>query len=637
MNTLTPDGHLIDAAQTAHDPARPPFTSIAPVASMAAPPVPSMPDVGALLETTRKLELEGRSAAALDLFRQWLSQNPNGPTSFLAWYEFGRVLQNTRAFVQAENAFRSVLEQKASLYPAAIALGAALEAQGRIDEAIAVWQSTLQPDPVRVELMNNIGRVLDANFRFEPAEEVLLQSLATNKAQADVIATIIQLRQRMCRWPVIDAEIGVPVETQETCIGPLTSLALIDDPVKNLASARQFLTMKSFDQAYPAMVQRGQFYPGHERLRVGFLSADFRLHATSIFFAPIIEGLDRSRFEVYGFDLTTIPDPLVTMRERLIRGFDHHVPLQTLRNEEAAAEIRAAEIDILVDMSGLTSGAHPEIVARRPAPVQIAYLGFLGSCGIPTVDYLMTARGLFPDECPQGFSEKPLYLPGVYFTVDPTQPALAQSSRSVCGLPEDATVYCALMNSYKINPATFSRWMKILEAGPGSVLWLVEENPTARRNLIAHARDMGADPERLIFSQRIHPAEYRARLRQADLFLDTSPYGNGATAHDAVLADLPILTRPGNTMMSRLSAHMMRGLGLHEFVVADWDAYEQMAIELGRDRQRLARYREAMRLARATSPLFDTPRFVREFGETLLAAVDEVSIVQRPVRPGVPA
>ncbi len=577
--------------------------------------------VSALLAQARQLELDARPGEAIAFYREWLLRNPNGPGAFLIWYEFGRLLQITRAFVQAENAFRAALEQRPDLIQAMIALGVALESQGRIDDAITTWRAALQPDALRVDLFNNIGRLLDANFRFEPAEEALLQSLRTRGEQPEVIATLLQLRQRMCRWPVLSADLGVPLTQQEACIGPLTALAMIDDPARTLAAARQFLRLKSFDQAYPALREQYAFYAERPRLRIGFLSADFRLHATSIFFAPLIEGLDKSQFETYAFDLTTVNDPFGTMRERLLRAVDHVVPLQTLTDDAAARAIQATEIDVLIDMSGLTSGARPAIVAQRPAPLQIAWLGFLGSCGIPTVDYIMTAPGLFPEEHHEGYSERPLYLPSVYLTVDANAPAIAAAKRSDYHLPEQAMVYCALMNSYKINPGIFNRWMDILKGVPGSVLWLVEENPTARRNLESHAASAGIDPSRLVFTQRIHPSLYRACLRLADLFLDTSPYGNGATAHDAVHADLPILTRPGNTMMSRLSAHFMHWVGLDDFVVDSWDRYTAYAIELGHDRSRIDHYRTVMRDARAGNPLFDSTRFARDFGDTVLAAV----------------
>jgi predicted O-linked N-acetylglucosamine transferase (SPINDLY family) len=240
------------------------------------------------------------------------------------------------------------------------------------------------------------------------------------------------------------------------------------------------------------------------------------------------------------------------------------------------------------------------------------------------VDFIMTTRDLFPSEGANGYSEAPLYLPGAYLTVDPLAPHNAPCSRTQAGLPEAAFVYCALLNPFKLRPALFERWVHILGQVPGSVLWLVEENTTARKNLIEFAQARGLDASRLVFTPRITPADYRARLQLADLFLDTSPYGNGATAHDAVLANLPMLTRPGSTMMSRLTAHVMAHMRMQPLVVKDWHSYETTAIQLGNHPQLLAEAKQRMREARPSSALFDHLRFAREFGDTLRSGMEQL-------------
>lgn len=577
--------------------------------------------VVALLNTLRELENAGRVDEALSISRQWLSAHPNTRLSVAIWYEFGRLMQKQGSHVQAENAFRAALEKKFDFHEARIALGLALEAQGKTDEAVNTWVSAIPPVAAQIELLNNAGRLLDQAHRPEEAERVLQQSLTLDSTQEPVLTTLLQLRQKLCHWPVLTPALGVDVARQQACIGPLMSLALFDDPVTNLASARRFLASRALDTAGATLTQRGAVYAHHARLRVGFLSADFRLHATSIFFAPLIEQLDRTHFEIYLLDLTTAADPFGSMRAHLLQSADHHVPLQSLSDDAAAAQIAALEIDVLIDMAGLTAGARPAIVAARPAPVQLAYLGFLASCGIPAVDYVVTTRDLFTQACCEGFTEAPLYLPDRYLTLPAATPLARTLTRADCGLPDDAMVYCALLNSYKITPEMFACWMRILRAVPDSVLWLVEENKTLRANLEAEARQHGISAERLHFSPRVMPDEYRARLSLADLFLDSSPYGNGATTHDVILARLPILTKPGNTMMSRLAAHVMSALGLNELIVPDLAHYEALAIDCGRDRDRLARYRETLTAAMATSTLFDREKFVRDFGALIRDAV----------------
>ena len=582
-------------------------------------------DIAALLNLGRRHENENDHAQAVALYRKWLRVFPNAELAHLVWYEFGRLLHRQGENVKAENAFRAALEQKPAYHEATLALGIALETQGRHEDAVAAWQGALPPDALQIQLLNNVARVQDKLHRAEHAEQALITSLRLDPTQDAVLTTLLQQRQKLCRWPVMTPDLGVAVDAQQASIGPLMSLALMDDPVANLRSARHFLAGSTLYAPLPPLVARGAFYPHHARLRVGFLSADFRLHATSVFFAPLIAGLDRHRFEVYALDLTTAADPFVQSREQIIASADHHVPLQQLTDEQAARRIRELEIDILVDLAGLTSGARPSIVGSRPAPLQVSYIGFLASCGIDAVDYIVTTADLFPRGAKAGFSERPLVLPGVYVTLSEDRAPTVALTRADCGLPPEAMVYCALLNSYKITPETYACWMNVLKAVPDSVLWLVEENPTTRGNLERAAATHGVDRQRLHFSPRVHPAQYSAQLALADLFLDTTPYGNGATAREAILAGLPMLTRPGKTMMSRFTAHFIRNLGLKGLIARNLAHYEEIAIRLGQSRALLQKHRATLQAARATSPLFDVPRFVKEFGDALLAVVDRVN------------
>ncbi len=584
---------------------------------------PTSMDINSILEAGRKLESCGAVSQAIELFREWLKVNANIELSFLIWYEFGRLLQKEGNYPKAESSFRAALEQKPQFVEALLALGKSLESQGKLDQAIAIWQSAIPSEALQIDLLNNIARLMDQTHRPEDAELALVRSLKLDNKQDAVVTTLLQQRQKLCRWPVISTEICADIEFQKEHIGPLMSLALTDDPTENLASVNRFLKSKQLDKISPSSIKRGQFYRGHTKIRVGFLSADFRLHATSIFFAPLIEGLDRTQFEIYLLDITTASDSVFEMRKRLISVADQHVPLQDLDDERAIKHIQEMEIDVLVDLAGLTAGARPAIVAARAAPLQMAYIGFLASCGMPSVDYILTTKDLFPKKKQKGFTEEPLYLAGTYLVVDPATELLPGVTRAQFNLPEQGMIYCALLNSYKITPEMFGAWMNILRAVPDSVLWLVDENPTTRRNLESYASAHGIDPGRLHFSQRVHPAQYRSQLALADLFLDTSPYGNGATARDAVIANLPILTKPGRTIMSRLSAHVMKSMGLTELIVDDIASYEARAIELGNNQSMVKKIKTKMLAARASSLLFDKETFTKNFGDAILLAVNQ--------------
>ncbi len=584
---------------------------------------PKSLDINSILEAGRKLEASGLVSQAIEVFREWLKINANVELSFLIWYEFGRLLQKDGNYVKAESSFRAALEQKPQFVEAMLALGKSLESQGKLDQAIETWQSAIPSEELQIDLLNNIARLMDQTHRPEDAELALVRSLKLNNRQDAVVTTLLQQRQKLCRWPVISEEIGADIEFQKEHIGPLMSLALTDDPKENLGSVNRFLKSKQLDKVAQSPIKRAQFYKNHTKIRVGFLSADFRMHATSIFFAPLIEGLDRKIFEVYLLDITTASDTFFEMRKRLISVADQHVPLQNIDDAAAIARIIESEIDVLVDLSGLTAGARPGIVAARVAPLQMSYIGFLASCGMPSVDYIVTTKDLFPKKNQSGFTEEPLYLKATYLVVDPNTELQPGVTRAQFNLPEDGMIYCALLNSYKITPQMFGAWMNILKAVPDSVLWLVDENPTTRKNLESYATSHGIDKARLHFSQRVHPAQYRSQLALADLFLDTSPYGNGATARDAVIANLPILTKPGRTMMSRLSAHVMKSMGLKELIVKDIASYENKAIEIGKNKSIIREIKEKMLASRTTSHLFNAEKFTKDFGDAISFAVQE--------------
>lgn len=574
----------------------------------------------------RSLEAQGLQEQAIAHYRDWLMQHPNVQGAYMCWYEYARLLFIQGHHETAENAFRSALEIQPHFMEASVGLGKALEAQGRLADAIQTWESAIPAKPLQIELLNNIARVSETMHNSERAETALIESLRLDNTQSAVITTLLQQRQKLCRWPVIHESLGIPIDVQREHVGPLMSLALFDDPVANRAAVQRFIQDKPYHgQAdLPPLVKAGQLYAHHSKIRLGFLSADFRLHATSVFFTPLIEHLDRQQFEVVLLDITYGADPFPFARQHLLASADSVVSLQNLDDNQAALTIKAQEIDVLIDMAGLTAGARPGIVAQRPAPVQMSYIGFLGSCGIPNVDYVLTTHDMFPHEHIHAFSEKPLAIEGLYLSFTSDAPVNTGTQRADCGIQNDDFVYCALLNSYKITPAMFAAWMDILRNVPHSVLWLVEENPTMRANLEQQAQAHGISAKRLCFSQRVHPAEYRTRLALADVFLDSSPYGNGATTRDVLSANLPIITKPGNTMMSRLTAHMISAVGLQELVVDDMDSYVRKAIALGHDRAQVAVFKQRIIESRETSPLYNTHLFAQRFGEAICKGVSQM-------------
>ncbi|MFI3194511.1 MAG: tetratricopeptide repeat protein [Methylococcaceae bacterium] len=570
-----------------------------------------------VMTQANELSLTGQLEAAIQCYQSWLA-TPESESEhhYIALFNMGVLLRSAGQNDAAIVAYQGSLKLRPDFYQAAVNLGLALEAQGRPEAAMAIWESALQPIEGQTLLLNHLGRSLENARFYAQAENKLERSLQLNPHQPDAIQHYFHLRQKQCEWPVIKSLPGLSEQELLDSFGPLGLLALSDDPGLQARAVQSWIARK-----LPTDLPRLSPIDGyqHKRLRIGYMSCDFRWHAVSILTAELFELHDREQFEIYGIDFSV--DDGGSMRKRVISAMDHHLPIQTLNDEEAAQLIRAHEIDILIDLTGLTSGARYPILAYKPAPIQISYLGFVGSCGMPQIDYILVDRFVFPEELALFYLEKPLYLPEVYQSNDSQREIGATPSREVCQLPADGFVYCSFNGSYKITPEVFAVWMRILKRVPHSVLWLVADNPWAQQNLSDQAHKHGIDPNRLVFAERVAPAEYLARYRVADLLLDTSPYNAGTTASDALWAGLPVLTCPGRTFASRMAGSLLNAVGLNELIAADWLAYENKAVQLALQPEELANYRQRLASSAKSSPLFDTRRFVRNLEATLKLAM----------------
>ena len=582
-------------------------------------------DINSVMTLTETLSVAGNSALAISLYRAWLAHTTS-PFAPIIWFNLGTELAKTGDYAEVETAYRRSLQMNPNFHLAALALGQEFERQKRIDEAIGIWRETepgidsTTPEGRRlaVNVLNNLGRILHDHRHLLESERALEKSLALDPQQPIVAGTRVSLRQYLCAWPVEDAVVGLPPGTMAEVVTALSSLSATDDPAVQLAAARRFL-QHPFHLVLnaPALSERRNY--GHDKIRIGYMSSDFRWHAVSLLTAELLELHDRSRVDIYGFCWTT-PESSA-MRDRMIAAMDHHVPIGHLDDEAAARCIRSFEIDVLVDLHGLATWARPNILSYRPAPVQVTYLGYPGTTGHPEIDYVLADGYLVPDEVRPWFTETPIRLPSVFQVSDRKRPVGLRPSRESCGLPEDAFVFCSFSNTHKIIPEMFSTWMAILRRTSGSVLWLLADNEWAQENMTRHAERQGIDPSRLIFTGRVTPHEYLARYQVADLFLDTFPFNAGTTANDALWMGLPILTHSGRTFASRMAGSLLHAAGLPELITTDRAGYEDKAVALANDRAKTASLRRFLEDSRATSPLFNIPQIVREIEDAFIERV----------------
>jgi predicted O-linked N-acetylglucosamine transferase (SPINDLY family) len=354
----------------------------------------------------------------------------------------------------------------------------------------------------------------------------------------------------------------------------------------------------------------GQIYP-HDRIRVAYISSDFREHPVAQLAAGLFERHDRSRFEVTAISLRA-EEPESDLRRRLKSAFARFVEVQSKSDSEIAGLIRQLEIDIVIDLNGLTDGRRPNILAQRPAPVQVSYLGYAGTMGTPNIDYILADATVIPADQQLFYTEKVVWLPDSFMVTDAGLPVAERTpARAECGLPERGFVFCCFNGSYKIAPEVFEIWMRLLKATPGSVLWLNENNATAVANLRRHAEARDVAGDRIVIAPKVPFPEHLARHRQADLFLDTLPCNAHATAVDALRAELPVLTCPGAAFAGQVAASLLGAVGLPELITASPDDYEALALTLTRDPARLAGLKARLARQRPSCPLFDTGRFTR--------------------------
>jgi protein O-GlcNAc transferase len=359
--------------------------------------------------------------------------------------------------------------------------------------------------------------------------------------------------------------------------------------------------------------------PQEATLRLGYVSSDFRTHAMAALLAEVWERHDRGRLTTHAYSIG--PGEASALRRRIESAFDRFVDCAEDSVEDITRRIAQDGIDVLVDLNGYTTHARSEIFVSRPAPVQVSWLGYLGTLGAPWYDYVLTDRFVVPPAQQAFFTERALYLPDCYCPSDTRRPVAPQvPDRAACGLPAEGVVFCCFNNSYKILPQLFDVWMRLLAAVPGSVLWLSPGQATAGVNLRREARARGVDPARLVFAPRVSLPEHLARHAHADLFLDTTPYNAGTTANDALFMGVPVLTCAGETMASRVAGSQLTAIGLPELITTNLADYEALALILAGDKTRLAQTRARLAANRHTTPLFDMARFTAALDDLLLAA-----------------
>ncbi|WP_419897184.1 O-linked N-acetylglucosamine transferase, SPINDLY family protein [Roseomonas sp. USHLN139] len=557
---------------------------------------------------------------ALALYRDYLAQHPDDPLLHAVYFNQAVLLASQNEVAAAAQAFGEAIRRAPGFIPPYINLGALYEKLGAIDHALDHWKhaidrlAAVSPDNLTYKLtaQKQTARLLEDRKQLARAEAILQEMLLLQPHQRDVLQHWVALRQRQCRWPLLQPLGPLDLVEMKRRLAPLSLATYTDDPMLQLANSwsysrrdigypEQFNTLEDFALA----PREGR------RLRIGYLSSDLREHAIGFLTADMYRLHDRERFEIFVYYCGIAAED--TTKQRIRDQVEHWHDITPLDDDAAMALMRQHGIDILVDVNGHTRGARTALLARRPAPVIVNWLGFPASMGSPYHHYIIADDFIIPDGHERFFTETVLRLP--CYQPNDRNRVLADSAptRAEAGLPDDATVFCSFNGTQKVTPFVFARWMAILRGVPGSVLWLLKSSEEVDVRLRELATEHGIDPGRLVFAPLANNRDHVARYPLADLFLDTAPYGAHTTASDALWMGVPVLTTPGQSFASRVCGSLVRAAGLPELLCVDGEDYVRRAIALGQDRAKLAVYRDRLLANRQTSVLFDTELFVKEF------------------------
>lgn len=569
-----------------------------------------------LFREAETLDANRDTAGAFDLYKRWIALNPEDPHLAAALFNMAVVAQKAGDSFAAINALREAIRVDPDFHPPYINLGRQLEDQGMAGAAVSQWLAlsarlaAVNGPARRHKLMalQQVGRVLEFNHADAAAEDALRQVIDLDPDAPQAVQHWIALRQKQCKWPVMTGWDGVESRRLLASISPLSTAVMFDDPVFQLARAASYARQSIARPKRLAFDHSARRAERPRRLKIGYVSSDFREHAVGFGMSEVAELHDRARFEISAYYCGIARED--ETRARIRAGVDRWTDITGLNDDQAASRIAADGIDILVDLNGYTRDARTAVFARRPAPIQVNWYGFPGSMGTPYHHYIIGDPHVIPEGHEIFFSEKVMRLP-CYQPNDRKRRVAAEAPRRADeGLPGQGFVFCCLNGAQKITAHVFMAWMKILAATEGSVLWLLDSTEETNQRLRQMASAAGVAPERICFAPKRPNPQHLARYRLADLFLDTYPYGAHTTASDAMWMGTPVLTLEGKGFAARVCAGLVRSAGLPELVCHSLEDYIARAVAIAQTPGAAATLRHRLEQTRLSSTLFDTPRLV---------------------------
>ncbi len=565
------------------------------------------PDVAALyINHGNALKELGQLETALTSYNKAIELQPDLPE---AHYSQAIVLQLMNRLDSAVVSYNHAI----SIYPdyaeAYYGRGTAQLGLHQLEDAVASFNTAIGIDPQYADAYHSCGTALLALQKLEDAAACFKKTLEIKPDYDYMLGLMMHTNMRLCSWDNFNhniTELKARILNNQKCASSFSVQTLTDDSSLHRKAAEIWVNDK-----YPYNSSLGPILKHNKsaKIKLGYFSSDFRHHPVSRLLSELFETHDKARFELIAF--SSGPETGDSLHERVKSSFHQFIDISSMSDMDAASLARQLDIDIAIDLGGHTNGSRVGIFSYRAAPVQVSYLGYLGTMGASYYDYLIADKTVIPDESQSSYIEKIAYLPS-YQANDSKRPASDKTfSRAELNLPATGFVYCCLNNPYKITPTVFDSWMNILKAVPDSVLMLYTDNQSVKNNLQNEATARKVDTSRLIFCERLEYSEYLARYKAMDLFLDTLPYNAGATASDALWSGLPVLTHLGNSFPARVAASLLNAIELPELITRSQAEYEARAIELANKPELLRTIKDKLQRNRTTTGLFDTARFTK--------------------------
>jgi len=528
------------------------------------------------------------------------------PVCFEAWEGLADCLYHCGDISGAVKNYKTAARLNPKSFNSFFQLGYIRMQKGHYSTAIKCFKKAARIQPDDIAVLCNIGQIFrnKGSHYYTESLRYYSKALKINPTHSGALAAKLHLCALICDWGEIEnLRLQLPsIGTSEGVVPPFSLLALEDAPARHKIRAERF----SAEFASGNLPNFVMPLVAPRKLKIGYFSGDFHLHPVSTLISSVLESHSENDFEIYAYSLGYKRDFMYDRISKVVRNFKN---VSNLSEIDIAKLARRDGIDIAIDLSGYTKNGKPEIFAHRAAPIQVSYLGFPGTMGANFIDYIIVDKNLVPSENQKYYSEKPIYLPKHYQAQENSFSIEKAPSKRELGLPEDAFIFCAINNTYKITSVEFDIWMRLLHGVDDSVLWLYASNELAKENLIKQALNRGISSDRLVFSKLVAFNKYISQLTHADLYLDTFNYNAGATASNVLWAGVPLITKPGVGYSSRMASSLLQSIGMSELITSTLEDYENLALSLAKDPEKLSFVRLLLTLKRINSDLFDVGKF----------------------------